>query len=282
MTNCGSTWSGRRQSTGSRACLAQAAARRARLEFGGPSQIREECRDARGTRWLEESAQDLRLGLRAARTNPVFLATVVVTIAMGIGASTAIFSVTNAVLLRPLPYKEADRLALVFWENRRTGTRNLLYSNADFLDLRSGSGSVFEELGGVACFRAFVPREDGGTEQIGKALVTTNFFRLMGARIAFGRDFNDADGTPQSSQPQVLIPPGSAAILSYEYWQRRYGGSTAVLGKEMPGSGQRGPRIVGVLAPGFALFFHRRRGWTRRRISGWPTTSATTLLIAIC
>ena len=78
----------------------------------------------------------------------------------------------------------------------------------------------------------------------------------MGARIAFGRDFNDADASPQPSQPKVLIPAGSAAILSYDYWQRRYGGSTAALGQEMPGgSGLRGPRIVGVLAPGFTLLF---------------------------
>src|SRR5207253_2464866 len=77
-------------------------------------------------------------------------------------------------------------------------------------------------------------------EQIGKALVTTNFFRLMGAKIAFGRDFTEADGVPQPARPEVLIPPGSAAILSYEYWQRLYGGSTSVLGQEMVSAGQRG------------------------------------------
>src|SRR6185369_4781337 len=103
--------------------------------------------------------------------------------------------------------------------------------------------------------RAFVSREDGSTEQLGKALVTANFFRLMGARIAFGRDFTDADAVPQPSERGVLIPPGSAAILSYEYWQRRYGGSATVIGQEMGTFGQRGPRIVGVLAPGFRLFF---------------------------
>jgi putative ABC transport system permease protein len=163
--------------------------------------------------------------------------------------------VTNAVLLRPLPYRDPDRLALVFWENTRAGVRNLLHSNADFLDLRQGSSSVFSDLAGIACFRAFVAQPDGGVEQVSKAMVTVNFFRLMGATIVAGRDFNDGDGAPQPPQPGVLIPPGTAAVLSYDYWQRRFGGSTAVLGRELPVSGQRGPRIVGVLAPGFTLFF---------------------------
>src|ERR1039458_2473780 len=192
--------------------------------------------------------QDLAYAFRTLRKAPAFVAAAAVTLALGIGASTAIFSVTNAVLLRPLPYRNPDRLVLAFWEMPQRNTRTFLYSNADFFDLRAGSGAIFEDIGGVASFRAFVPTEDGGTEQIGKALVTTNFFRLMGAKIAMGRDFTEADAVPQPAQPDVLIPPGSAAILSYEYWQRRYGGSAAVLGHEMAGAGQR-PRIVGVLAP---------------------------------
>ena len=209
----------------------------------------------RHTNGIDNLIKDFTHAGRTLRRSPIFATTAAVTLALGIGASTAIFSVTNAVLLRPLPYRNPDRLVLVFWENRPGNSRNFLYSNADFFDLRAGAGAVFDDIGGVASFRAFVPREDGSTEQIGKALVTTNFFRLMGARIAFGRDFTEADAVPQPASPDVLIPPGSAAILSYEYWQRRYGGSTAVLGREMSGSGQRGPRIVGVLAPGFKLFF---------------------------
>src|ERR1039458_7876179 len=257
----------------------------------------------RHTNRIENLIRDFAYAIRTLRKSPIFAATVAVTLALGIGASTAIFSVTNAVLLRPLPYRDADRLVLVFWENRQANNRSFLYSNADFFDLRAGTGAIFDDIGGVAGFRAFVPREDGTSEQIGKALVTTNFFRLMGARIALGRDFTEADAVPQPAQPAVLIPPGSAAILSYEYWQRRYAGSAAdlrialgrdfteadavpqpaqpavlippgsaailsceywqrryagsaaVLGQEMPGSSQRGLRIVGVLAPGFKLFF---------------------------
>ena len=209
----------------------------------------------RRTSRIDNLIRDFAFAGRTLRKSPVFAATAAVTLALGIGASTAIFSVTNAVLLQPLPYQNPDRLVLVFWENRPVNRSNFLYSNADFFDLRAGTGAVFDRLGGVASFRAFVPREDGSSEQIGKALVTTNFFRLMGAHIAFGRDFTEADAVPQPAQPEVLIPPGSAAILSYEYWQRRYAGSTAVLGQEILSSGQTGPRIIGVLAPGFKLFF---------------------------
>src|ERR1035441_8750987 len=209
----------------------------------------------RHTNRIENLIRDFAYTIRTLRKSPIFAATVAVILALGIGASTAIFSVTNAVLLRPLPYRDADRLVLVFWENRQANNRSFLYSNADFFDLRAGTGAIFDDIGGVAGFRAFVPREDGTSEQIDKALVTTNFFRLMGAKIVLGRDFTEADAVPQLAQPAVLIPPGSAAILSYEYWQQRYGGSAAVLGQEMPGSSQRGLRIIGVLAPGFKLFF---------------------------
>jgi predicted permease len=215
----------------------------------------EACRDMRHTTMIESLAKDLAYAGRTLRRSPIFTATAALTLALGIGASTAIYSVTDAVLVRALPYPDSDRLALVFWNFRAANVENFLYSNADFFDLRAGTKSIFEDIGGVAGFRAFVTREDGSAEQISKALVTTNFFGLMGARIAFGRDFNYRDAVPQPSEPGVLIPPGSVAILSYEYWQRRYGASNAVLGQEMRYSGQRGPRIIGVLAPGFRLFF---------------------------
>ena len=220
---------------------------------------KEECRDMRHLNFIDNLVKDLTYAVRTLRKSPVFAIAAAVTIALGIGASTAIFSVTNAVLLRPLPYRDPDRLTMVFRSNPAgpLGSRNFLYSNADFFDLRDGTKSLFEDIGGVASFRAFVPREDGSMEQIGKALVTSNFFRLMGARIAFGRDFTDSDAVPQPADAEILIPPGSAAILSYEYWQRRYGGSTAVLGRQMPAAEgvTSGPRIVGVLERGFRLYF---------------------------
>ena len=231
------------------------AMRRARIEFGGVEVYKERCRDARGHAIWDALRADLRYAARTLRKSRGFALTAVLTLALGIGASTAIFSVTNAVLLQPLPYRNADRLALVFWDGRPGNNRSFTYSNADFFDLREGTHKLFDDMGGVTSFRAFVPRADGATEVVGKALVTGNFFRLMGAKIVLGRDFTGADAVPQPTEPDVLIPPGSSAILSYEYWQRRYGGSAAVLGQEIVGAGKPGPRIVGVLAPGFKLYF---------------------------
>ena len=216
--------------------------RKALAAFEGLERCREECRDMRRVQGLEHLMRDAAYAVRTLRRSPVFTLAAMATIALGIGASTAIFSVTDAVLLRPLPYRNPERLVLA-------GT----FSNADYADFHKGLDDVFEDMGGVSVSRAFVPREDGSAEQLSRALVTTNFFRLMGASIAAGRDFADEDAVPQPADPHVLLPPGSSAILSYEYWQRRYGGDAGVLGREMLSVGQRGPRIVGVLMPGFKL-----------------------------
>jgi putative ABC transport system permease protein len=207
--------------------------------------------------------RDLTYATRTLSKSPVFAVTAMITIALGIGASTAIFSVTNAVLLRPLPYKNPDRLALVCSDLKKRNVSDFPISNADFIDLRNHATTMFEEFAAVNTNRAIFPREDGSPEQVPTAVVTTNFFRFLGAKIAFGRDFVDADGQPQPPQPPGGVAPGAQpaqplpamAILSYEYWQRRYGGSTAILGHGMRDGGQGGPQIVGVLAPRFELFF---------------------------
>src|SRR5947208_14247256 len=137
---------------------------------------------------LENLVGALTFAIRTLRKSPVFAVTAALTLALGIGASTAIFSVTNAVLLRPLPYIHPDRLALISRDHRQSNTRNYMFSNADFFDLRDGAGAVFEEMAGVCAFRACMPREDGGVGQISKGLVTRNFMRMLGTRIAMGRD----------------------------------------------------------------------------------------------
>jgi predicted permease len=196
---------------------------------------------------------DFRYAVRSLGRSPGLAAAAAVTLALGIGAVTALFSVVDGVLLHPLPYPNANRLVVASRLDRAGGPAGFAFSNADFRDLREGAGSAFTDIAAVFTFRAFVPREDGGAEQIAKAQVTTNFFRMLGARIAFGRDFAPADAVPQPDRPESLIPAGSVAILGYEYWQRRYGGDASVLGREMLAAGRRGPRIVGVLAPGFRL-----------------------------
>ena len=152
-------------------------------------------------------------------------------------------------------YRNPDRLVLAWKDYTKPHRRNLPFNNGEFFDLRDGTSAVFEDMGAVFTFRVILPREDGTPERIYKAQVTTNFFRLMGARIAFGRDFTADDGLPQPAQREALPPVGRVAILSYEYWQRRFGGDPSAVGRDLPSGGPRLQRIVGVLAPGFQLLF---------------------------
>jgi putative ABC transport system permease protein len=205
--------------------------------------------------------KDLKYAIRTLLKSPVFTLTAVLTIALGIGASTAIFSVTNAVLLRRLPYRDPDRLVVIGGDMR---TRNIFderESYENYADLRDASSAVFEDMAAVATFRGIVPRQDGTPEQIKNAFVTTNFFRLVGAQIIAGRDFDASDGQPgppvdPSVDPAKQPPPPPAiAILSYEYWQRQFGGSREVFGHPLQSGTPGSPLIVGALAPGFELEF---------------------------
>jgi len=207
--------------------------------------------------------QDLRFGARMLLKNPVFTLIAIITLALGIGANTAIFSVANAVLLRPLPYENPDRLVFADVELRKRGVKGWRFSNTDFIDFRKAAKTTFEGVAGVYTGRTTISREDGTPEPIRFASVTPNFFRLLGARIAVGRDFAEADGEPQPPQPpdqQAGVVPGTPtiAILSYSYWQQRFGGSTAILGNRMLRGGTGGPLIVGVLAPEFELLLPPR------------------------
>src|SRR5579872_7039086 len=209
-------------------------------------------------------SHDLKVAARVLRKSPAFALTAVLTIALGVGASTAIFSVTNAVLLRPLPYRDPGRLVVACTDLRRRNVRDFPLSNANFIDLRDGTKSVFEDLAGVFTFPLTLQREDGTPEQTNAAVVTINFFSLLGGGVAYGRDFNDDDAVPNPPAPPGAQQQGPAqpqlpvhAILSYEYFQRRYGGDPSVLGRSMSIAGQqaRTPIIVGVMRPHFQLYF---------------------------
>jgi putative ABC transport system permease protein len=207
--------------------------------------------------------RELAFAGRTLRKSPIFALTAALTIALGVGASTAIFSVTNAVLLRPLPYKDPDRLVIAASDMRNRNVRDFPFSNEDFIDLREGTKDAFQDLAGVFTFRNILLKEDGTPEQVRSAVVTTNFFRLVGAKIVLGRDFTDADGMPQPPAPLAGAQPGAPAapplpimaILSYEYFQRRYGLNPNILGQVLVTSGPFRPQIAGVLAPGFQLYF---------------------------
>ena len=211
--------------------------------------------------------RDFSFAWRTLRRSPVFTSAAVATIALGVGASTAIFSVTNAVLLRPLPYDHPDRLVIVYMDLRNRNNFGMPLSTENFFDIRDGSKGSFEDMAAFRTNRQVLPGADGSPEQVRLALVTTNFFRLLGHRVVLGRDFQDTDGMPQplSSTPQfgaVASRLPTFAILSHEYWQRRYGGDRAIIGQRLP-SGPR-PEIVGVLAPGMELLLPPQTNVERR------------------
>jgi putative ABC transport system permease protein len=205
---------------------------------------------------------DLLFAGRALRKSPVFALTAAITIALGVGASTAIFSVTNAVLLRPLPYKNPDQLVIIPTDMRNRGVKDFPFSNANFIDFREATKNDFQGLAGVFTFPLTLTGEDGMPEQVHAGVVTTNYFQLVGAGIAMGRDFSNDDGQPQppppapgtqSSAPPVRLPV--MAIISYEYFQRQFGSNPSVIGQSLNKGKPFSPRIVGVLAPHFQIYF---------------------------
>ncbi|HTQ61813.1 MAG TPA: ABC transporter permease [Candidatus Solibacter sp.] len=205
--------------------------------------------------------RDLALAGRTLRKSPIFTLTAALTIALGVGASTAIFSVANAVLLRPLPYKDPDQLVILPSDLRNRGVKDFPLSNADFIDLREGTKDEFQGLAGVFTFPLTLTGADGTPEQVHAGVATTNYFKLVGARIVLGRDFTDDDGQPQPPPPAAgaqtpTTPPlPIIAIISYEYFQRQFGSNPDVIGQYLNKGKPFSPRIVGVLAPHFQIYF---------------------------
>lgn len=202
---------------------------------------------------MDSLMKDVKYALRAMLRNPGFAAVATFTIALGIGANTAIFSVVRAVLLQPLPYEDPQELVLLWGEMRTRGVTHFPTSPPDFAAFRDRAEGL-DDLGAVFTFATSLTG-DGDPIQVTAAGVTTNFFSVLGVEPILGRDFLPEDGTPQ---PQGVNPgqPGSLpgiAILSHGLWQRRYGGDPDVVGRTVELGG--GPsEIIGVMPPGFELF----------------------------
>ena len=219
---------------------------------------------------MDTLLQDLRYALRQLRASPGFTATAVFTIALGIGATTAIFSVVNTVLLRPLPYAEPERLVLIQSDLRARNVTDFAFPPGDLPDLRD-QGTLFSGVAAVVTNRAPLLGQDGQPEQIVMAFGTTNLFSLLEGRTALGRGFVETDGTPLPPPPapgagapqQPPAPPPTVAVLSHGYWQRRYGGDPNVVG-QMVRSGNFTAEVVGVLGPEFELLFPPANGIERR------------------
>jgi len=225
---------------------------------------------------MDTLLNDLTYAARGLRKNLGFAAVATITIALGIGACTAIFSVVNAVLLRPLPYADAQRLVIVWGEMRARNVKDWPFSPPDLRDLQVQSADVFEDVAGmIPAGRVPLAQAGSDPEQIRVGGATPNLFTVLGARVLVGRDFVADDGTPVPVVPGQAAPPRVpvSAIISHAFWQRKYGGDPSIVGKDVDLGGGKAV-IVGVLAPGFELLFPPRVSidsapdmWTAARIN---------------
>src|ERR1035441_4454151 len=234
--------------------------------------------------------QDLIYATRTLRSSRVFTATAVITLALGIGASTAIFSVANAVLLRPLPYKDSGRLVYACSDMPKRNVYDHFWSDADYFDLRNHASDALEDVAAVRTGRGNFVHDDGTPDEVAYAAVTPNLFRMLGVRVVLGRDFIDSDGEPQPPAADGGLPPPDQrlptyAIVSQAYFQRRFGGNPAALGQPIV---KNGPILVGVLERGAELFFRPDKNieqkpdlWTAGRLNyNVPRTGLAWHLIA--
>jgi len=202
-------------------------------------------------RWL----RDLRHALRTFARQPAFAVLVAVTLGLGIGASTAIFSVVDAVLLRPLPYEDPDRLVFIWNRLGETGVEKSAVAAPDFVDYGEQS-RAFEALAGFGVIHSAITDEGGSPESIHLAFASPSFFSLLGVELVLGEMYGPDDegriDPARLQDPGAGMPP-APAIISHGLWQRRYGGSPAVLGKEVRINGQS-MVITGVAPEGFRLY----------------------------
>jgi predicted permease len=188
---------------------------------------------------LKDIWQDLRYGLRALRKRPGFTAVAVITLALGIGANTAIFSVVNTILLRPLPYKDPDRLVMVWEDDTRHGYPRDTPAAANYLDWRD-QNRVFEGMAAVAD-QSYNLTGVGDPERLEGMRVSANLFGLLGVEPVLGRGF-----LPEEDAPGA----GRVVVLSHGLWQRRFGADPKVVGRALDLNGQS-YTVVGVMPPGF-------------------------------
>ncbi|MGH9736730.1 MAG: ADOP family duplicated permease [Candidatus Acidiferrales bacterium] len=215
------------------------ARQRARRELGNDTLIRETTRDQWGSRWLETLLQDLRYAIRMLRKSPGFTTVAIITLALGIGANTAIFSVVYAALLRPLPYSQPNRL-LTLSEARHAEDTYWDISYPDYQDWIKQSKS-FQSLAGFSN-DGFVFRGRGQTQLLFGAQATANFFSVLGVKPILGYDF-PANEDIAAKEPKV-------ALLTYGFWRQQFGGDMNIVGRSIQ-LDNTSVTIIGVLPPNF-------------------------------
>ncbi len=240
----------------------QEARRAARLELGGIDQVRESIRDVHAGIGLQQVWQDLRYGAKVLCRSPGFSITAILVLTLAIGANTAVFSVIEGVLLRPLPYSAPDRLCLL-WKS--IPQRNIEWDWTSALTIRDWreQTEVFEDLAMILRPEGskVTMRDDSGTEKLQGSIVSGNFFDLLGARPLLGRTFSRDEARRGEN----------VAVLSYGFWQRRFGASNSVLGKTIPLDG-RSALIIGVMPPSFEFPDKKAELWLLLTADPrWPT-----------
>ena len=216
------------------------ARRRARLDLDGIEQTKEKCRDTRKVNWIQDFIQDLHFGLRMLCKSPVFTAVAILTLALGIGANTAMFSVVQGVLLAPLPYSDPDRL-VVIWESNPQFKQVVWSSYPNFRDWRRSARS-FQQMAAVRWLH-YDLTNPGAPEHILAAEVSSSFFDTLGVELPLGRSFSPQEDQRGGSR---------VVIISDRFWRNRFGGDANALGKIVSLSGVD-YTVVGILPPHFSF-----------------------------
>jgi len=221
----------------------------ARRRFGNVTRYQEETREMSAIGFFDMARQDLRFAIRTLRSNPAFTAVAVLTIALGIGATTAIFSVVNAVMLRPLAYRDADRIAMVWMDNRRNGNHEDFHSYPNFSDIKAQSRSfstlsIFRE-GGYDFTGA------GEPQRLVAGVLPAEAFATLGVAPIVGRVFDASNEVAGND---------NVVVLSYGLWQSLFAGSRDVVGKTIELNARR-VTIVGVMPRGFSFPAERDQLW---------------------
>jgi len=213
------------------------ALRRARAEFGGIERVKEECRESRGVSFIESAMQDLRFAFRMLCKSPGFTAVAVLTLALGIGANTAIFSVVNTVLLKPLPYPHPEQLVNI-WRTHGQGEIGSI-SIPDFNDWQA-QNTDFQGMSAYTTSR-FNLHGESAPQAVEAASVSPNFFEVMQVSPQIGRSFTKDENQPGKSH---------VVILSYELWVSQFGSDRSLVGKTIQLSGES-YTVAGVAPPNF-------------------------------
>jgi putative ABC transport system permease protein len=233
------------------------ALRAVRLERGNLEVTREVVRAAGWESFVETLWQDLRFGLRTLRKSPGFTAVAVLTLALGIGANTAIFTVVNGILLKPLPYPQPDRLVML-WERELSDGSLGSVAPANFFDWREQNHS-FDKIAAIDPYPDFILNGSGEPQRLTGAAVSSDFFSLLGVQMTLGRDFLSEEDRPGYNR---------VVVLSFSTWLHSFGGRQDIVGRQLT-LNNAAYSVVGVLPRNFSLVSKASDFQSRNQFDLW-------------